>query len=289
MSLTTELTTPAGLAADLDAFRLDLYTPHDKDDDAAAAAADGQTQPPAFATLDVPARHLRGRTAVEIPEQVVRVLDAPALQRFLARAFDAERAVVGVRGSSVVRLGAGLAYATHIDQPVAFEGLRRLAGLRVEALEPIVPAEADGTSLRGSLWVSNHSPLTVGMGNVTYDVLAGGVRVGETTVENLRMVPGNQTIEYKGKLDSDVLVANIRDVLGSLNEEGNLEFVVTGNQSMVNNERIGYLDEVLSKINVKASFTLCQAMKSLPQGAMMKMPLDVMMLLPFDKIVNCSK
>lgn len=273
-ALTTELTTPGGLSAGLDAFALDLYD----------AESPGR---PAFATLDVPPQTLRGPTPVEVPAQVVRVLDAAAFRGFLGRAFGAERTTVGVRGSSVARIGAGLAYPVALDREVELGGLRGLQGVRVESLDPVVPAEADGTNLRGSLWVPNYSPLALGMGNVTYDVLANGVRIGKTTVENLRIVPGNQTVEYKGQLDSDVIMANIRDVLGSLNADGDLEFVVTGNQSTVDGEHIGYLDEVLSKINVKAVFSICQAMNSLPKEVMGKMPLDVVVKIPFDKMMGC--
>lgn len=274
MSLSTEMDTPAGLAAGLDAFRLDLY----------GGGSDDHT---AFATLDVPAHRLKGPTPFEVPEQVVSVLDAEALQRFLSGAFDSARVSVGVRGSTVVRLGGGLAYPVTLDKMVEFGGLDGLKGVRVEELNTIVPPEADGTGLRGSLWVPNASPLALGLGNVTYDVIANGIRIGQTTIDNLRLSPGNQTVQYKGQLNTDAVLANIRKVLGALNEDDNLDFVVKGSHSTVNGERIGYLDEVMSKTTVDTTFDLCQAMKSLPAEAMGDMPMDLMMELPLDKIMSC--
>lgn len=295
--LTTELSVPAPFTVGLDAFTLDLYNVVDDDDTTTTPGSSGgdhgHPPPAAFVTLAVPAQTLKGTTTIEIPAQVVDVLNAAELTKFLARAFTADRdkAIVGVRGTSVARLAGAtsslLRYPVDLDKAVRLDGLRGLDGLHVEELVPVAPAEADGTSLRGSLWLPNDSVLSLGLGNVSYDVSVAGVRIGETSVADLHIVPGDQTIQYGGTTDADAVMGNARTVLESLDGDGSFEFLVTGKEATVNGEHIGYLDDILSKISVKTQVDVCTAMASLGQKAMGKMPLDVMDLLPWDRLMDC--
>lgn len=284
--LTTQLNVPAAFTVGLDAFTLDLYNVDTPDH-------------PSFVTLAVPAQTLKGTTPIDIPPQVVDVHNTAELTKFISRAFTADRgeATIGVRGTSVARLGGGggrLSYPVAIDKVVQLDGLRGLDGLHVEELVPVTPNtkqddddDDDGTTLRGSLWLPNESVLSLGLGNVSYDVSVAGVRIGETRVADLHIVPGDQRIQYGGKTDADAVMGNARTVLGSLDEDGKFEFLVTGRESTVNGEHIGYLDDVLSKINVKTQVDICTAMASLGKEAMGKMPLSVMGLLPWDRLMDC--
>lgn len=250
LGLTTELSTPAGAAVRLDPFTLELYNPGSG---------------PTFATLSVPAQNLRGATPVEIPTQDVRVEDAAELAHFVSTVFAGSEgrgaAVVGVRGDFVARFAAS-SYPVRVDKEVRFGGLRSLGGLRVEDTDVSEDREADGTNLRGSFMVPNPSKVTVGLGNVTYDVLVGGVRIGQAFVDDLQLEPGNQALTFRGVSDDEAVVDNLEKLVGAMDEEtSDIQFTVVGSSSTVNGEHIPYLDDVLSRVKVASGIPFCEGVK----------------------------
>lgn len=263
LGLTTEMETPASMGATLEAFDLSLYN--------------GDTPGrPAFLTVSVPQQSLKGKTEIVIPSQVVTVQDHAELVTFLTRTFANEKTTVGCRGDSVARV-AGQGYPVHFDKPeVALDGLAGLDGMHITELVPEV-----GGAVNGGLFVPNRSPLALGLGNVTYNVVSGGETIGKTTILDLHVVPGNQNIEYQGQLSIDDIVAPgvleaVVRTIDDTKEENPLEFVVTGDQSTVNGERIGYLDAILSNIQVKAQVPFCQAFWAIPRDVRMAQPFDRM-------------
>lgn len=263
LGLTTEMETPGSLSATLEAFDLSLYN----------SDTPGQ---PTFLTVSVPKQSLKGKTDVVIPLQVVDVQDQAELTKFLTLTFAKDKVTVGCRGDAIVRV-AGMRNHVRFNKPqVALDGLAGLQGMYVTELVPEV-----GGAVNGGLFVPNRSPLALGLGNVSYNVVSGGKTIGQTTIPDLRLVPGNQNIEYQGQLVIEDIVAPgaLEAVVGTIDptkDENPLEFVVTGNQSTVNGERIGYLDAILSHIQVKTQVPFCQAFWAIPK--------DVRMVQPFDRM-----
>lgn len=290
IGLTTELNTPVGISAGLDAFTLELFLPENGTTSNTSTTTNNNNTQPAFATLHVPAHQLRGPTRLSVPPQPAQILDATSLRLLLSRAFASDRTTVGIRGSSTARLGRHLVYPVTLNKQVSLAGLRGLDGARVESIEPVVASSAggsNGSALGGSLFVPNWSALSLGLGNMTCDVVANGIVVGQTTVEDLRLVPGNQSVAYVSRLDADAVTSRAREVLGALDQEGDLDLLIRGNSSSVDGQRVEYLDDVMSQISISTQLPLCMAMKALPLEAMAKIPPDALLLIPVEELLEC--
>lgn len=223
-------------------------------------APPGQEPPPTFLTLRVPAQTIEGRSNMTIDPQTVDVQNHTELSTFLTRAFAGSEGSVRVQGTTTARLGL-LAYPVKFDKAVYFGGLQSLDGTNVTSTEAVVPAdETDGSNIRGTLMVPNKSPFTLALGNTTcwvIGMMGSGMLdgyMGNTTVHDLVIHPGNQTIDYRGQLDLKaisvgmLMVPTNREVM----ERGLIQIAFRGNQTVVDGEHIGYLDEVLHKIDVFA-------------------------------------
>lgn len=272
IGMTTRMNAPSSFTIRLDPFTMYIYNPEPP-----AQGGKSKTSPRAedggpprhddvpFLALAVGSQILHGTTNVTMETQTVPVQDQGALRTWLSRAFSENQSTVGVRGETTLHLGA-LHPRIRLDKVISFAGLNNLTGVNVTSTTPITPAEDDGTNLKGTLLLPNSSPFTLMLGNVTYDVLSGDMVIGQTSVRDLVMEPGNQTLEYRGQLDTDTILGSLEDVMASQAEamkEGQVEFSVRGNVSSVHGEHIEYLDDILTKISLKTRLPVEVAMEGI--------------------------
>lgn len=215
-----------------------------------------------FLTLKVPKQTISGTSDMVIAPQIVPVENASELSTFLTRAFTGVPTEGGgslrVRGSTTARLAA-LSTVVQIDKVVRFGGMNQLDGTHVTNTEAVIPFAEDGTNMQGSLMVVNTSPFTMSLGNVTCTVvgmmpgLLEGY-MGDTTVSDLVIQPGNQTLDFRGQLDVTAMSTKMMNVPmdKGVQETGLVQVAFQGNQSVVNGEQIHYLDDVLTKMYAQA-------------------------------------
>lgn len=214
-----------------------------------------------FLTLAVPKLVISGTSDMTIDPQIVAVENASELSTFLVRAFIGEQESGGslrVHGSTTARLGL-LSTSVKIDKVVHFSGMNHLDGTNVTHTEAVTPFAEDGTNIHGTLLVANTSPFTLSLGNVTCTVvgmmpgLLEGY-MGNTTVNDLVIRPGNETVEYRGQLDATAMSSKMMAVPMNkdVQETGLVQIAFQGKKSVIDGEQIHYLDEVLSKLDVLA-------------------------------------
>lgn len=147
-------------------------------------------------------------------------------------------------------------------------------------------------TINGSLTVPNPSKLTLALGDVTYRVYGGdGLLLGESHVNDLRLVPGDQAVPYEGTLDVDAIVdeehgfAAFEKIMDTVTDDGRVPFDIVGNAAYVHGQHIEYLDEVLSQIKLRVVPCLQTTQKAIPGD---KQYLEMAMLMPMDKFHICD-
>lgn len=76
-------------------------------------------------------------------------------------------------------------------------------------------------------------------------MIPGGPIVGQGTIRNASLVPGNNTVSFGGFLDYDVLFANLETILNAESEalaRGNLGLNARGNSTTYKGIRIPYYE-----------------------------------------------
>ncbi|KAI8625281.1 hypothetical protein F5Y19DRAFT_271841 [Xylariaceae sp. FL1651] len=233
ISLQTQLNTP--LAADLDPTVLYLYN------------KDTPEYSP-FLNITLPKLHVNHKTPVGVMEQTATVTNETELVRWFSDVFDEPSVKISVKGSAHVHLGA-LHSTAHIDKTIEAGALNHLAGFGITDLKLVFPALENGTNMRGSLSLPNSGVLTLGLGNISFNLFSGDVRLGLIHIYDAILPPGNNTRSFDGELYLNELVPNLGVILDSQASalaDGNLQLNVTGNATIVNGMHIGYVEQVLN-------------------------------------------
>ncbi|KAI0506765.1 hypothetical protein F5B22DRAFT_639005 [Xylaria bambusicola] len=240
VTLETELDTP--LAATLDPATLFVYN---KD------TADYSP----FINITLPKIHANHKTPVTVTNQTVSVTNHTELVKWFDRIFDQPETDLTVKGKATVRLGA-LHMQSNIDKTIKISSLNGLDGFSIASLRLIYPAMEDGTNIKGTLNLPNAGIITLGLGNLTFDLFSGDIKLGYIDIYDVTLPHGNNTRAFTGQLYLNELVPNLGAILDSQSKalaDGNIQLRTTGNATRVNGVRIPYIEEVLNNKNLIAT------------------------------------
>ncbi|KAL2130261.1 hypothetical protein VTI74DRAFT_6700 [Chaetomium olivicolor] len=242
ITLDTSLDTP--LAVKIDPLPLNLLQPP-------ADGADDTGTP--FLTLQMPEQYINHKTDVIIPDQVVDILDHAQLVAWFNEFFDKEAAELRLKANDLsAHLGA-LHYQVDLDKTVKVPGLNYLKGFGVRDMQFTIPPGPSGHNMKGHLNIPNAGVLTLGLGNLTFNVMAGDINLGLVHIYNLDLKPGNNTPPFEGDFYFDELVPNLAAFMdtqrGAL-ADGMIEFNATGNSTFHNGQRINYVEGVLNQKHI---------------------------------------
>lgn len=240
VSLQTQLDTP--LAADLDPTTLSVYN------------KDTPEFSP-FISITLPKIHVDHKTPVVVTNQTVQVTNETELVKWFDQVFDLPQVELSVKGKPRVHLGA-LKMTTSLDKTIKAKSLDNLNGFGVTSLRLIYPPMDDGTNIKGTLNLPNAGVLTLGLGNLTLNLLSGDITLGFINIYDVVLPPGNNTRSFEGQLYLKELLPNIGAILDSQSAPlaaGNIELRATGNATIVNGMHIGYVEKVLNKKTLVAT------------------------------------
>lgn len=129
----------------------------------------------------------------------------------------------------------------------------------------LVPTRSDGTNLIGNVTLPNPSILTLEIGTIVLDVKSGDLLIGNATVENLTLKPGNHANSMTGVLDFGVILKNIGTVLkdqASAIKNGSLSLTSTTREVTYNGTRVPYYSEVMSELPLTADVSIGTTLKN---------------------------
>lgn len=259
VGLETSLTVPAGLKVKLDPIDLYLHN------------ADTPEFSP-YTMVPMEGQSLSGKTKIVVKEQPVNVGNRSELNTWLTRMLYSKETDISVKGNTTARLGA-LHFNVKLKKTVRISALDELRGLALVDAHIKLPPDEDGTNLIGNLTLPNWSDLEIFLGNLTFNAMAGDMRIGTTSVFDVLLPPGNTTLPFKGVLFLEELMDNLVNVLGSQGaalSKGVLELTVSGNETVIDGEHITYLESVLNAARIKSQIPIMQlltdALASIREG-----------------------
>ena len=230
------------IPAKLDAMELSLYNKN-------------TTPQSTFLELLLPASKLHGKTKIAIQDQTIPVLNQTELTAWFNEFFDQPKVKLSVSGKPKVHLGA-LTYSDGLDKTIEVPSLNYLAGFALNSLDFTFK---NGTqyNMNGNLTIPNSGVLTLALGDLQFNIMAGTVNLGLINIYDLVLKPGNNSASFEGNFYFDELVPNLTDILNSQKGplgNGYVELFATGNTTKVDGVRIPYLEGVLN--NKRIRFTV---------------------------------
>ncbi|KAG7409762.1 hypothetical protein Forpe1208_v011383 [Fusarium oxysporum f. sp. rapae] len=242
MSIETQLKTP--IAATLKPMDLLLYSK--------------ETKPvSSFFKLQFPETHIKSHTNVTITNQTLLVTNETELTKWFNVFFDKPDAELSLEGKPEIRLGS-LKYHRSLKKTVDIASLNYLDGFALKSLDFDLNANRTSkNNMKGMLNIPNSGVLRLGLGNLTFNVMSGDVRLGLINLWDLQLWPGNNSVPFDGNFYFDQLVPNLSEILdmqkGPLGN-GYLEFNATGNTTIAGGEHIKYIEGVLNYKHIRFTF-----------------------------------
>lgn len=192
-------------------------------------------------------QRVTGDSDLTVDRYVAGITDHDEFGRFLDRLFASDETTVSGRADARVRLGALRADIT-LDKDIVVSGARRLDGFGFDKLNVVLPPEPDGTNIRGVLNLPNHSDISLQLGNVSFNVMAGDLVIGRVETWDTDISPGNNSVDFFGEVYLQTMLTNICAVIRSQAAalaEGMIQLATTGNETTVDGVRIPYVERVL--------------------------------------------
>lgn len=111
----------------------------------------------------------------------------------------------------------------------------------------------------------NPSVLTIQIGDIVLDIKAGDLVIGNATVKDLTLKPGDNVSPMTGVLDLSTILTNLGDVLksqSSLLSSGNLTLDTITRSVVWNGEEVPYYTKVMSELTLVAKVPIAETLKN---------------------------
>jgi len=194
--------------------------------------------------------HPQGNVSVD--HQEVQILNLDQLSAYATAVVSSEYVTTALVGKTTLHLGSLPHTTVHYNQTSTYKGLNGLAGFNVTGVKIDLAAKSGQPNLSGNAYIPNPSNLTIAMGNVTLALsTAQKGAVGNTTISDLTLVPGDNTFPLTGIMDQSL-------VLQSLNATGFVQLEITGQSAIYNGEHLVYYEKALSSTHLDLALNVQQ-------------------------------
>ncbi|RDW84320.1 hypothetical protein BP6252_01910 [Coleophoma cylindrospora] len=235
MSLVSTIDTPSAITTNLKPLNLSLAGPDNKTP---------------FLAILLPEKDLKGKTTIEVQGQTAAITNMESFESFLAVAMYNKNFTMQATGTTDAFLGAIRAPVT-LNKQIEMAGLNNLTGFNLGSPQLLTTAEADGTNLLATANIPNPSVLTIGIGNLTMNLAIGNVSIGNASIDNVVLQPGNNPLPLRATISLAAIAANIQQISKeqpALATNGILAINATGNTTTFNGERLMYFERVLNPV-----------------------------------------
>lgn len=237
MAVDTSLSCPIGV--NLDPLDLSLYNKN-------------MTPMSPFLSLAFPKLHIKGTTEVNVTEQTMDITNQTELLSWFNEFFDKPKVQLSVKGKPRIHLGS-LKYSRSLDKTIDVPSLNYLDGFGVKN-QQFDLSNTTKYNMKGTLNIPNSGVLTLGLGDLQFNVESGNLKLGLINIYDLQLKPGNNSVPFEGNFFFNELVPNLKEVLdtqkGPLGN-GYFEFFATGNTTMINGKHIPYIEGVLNRKRIR--------------------------------------
>ncbi|GES56847.1 hypothetical protein ATEIFO6365_0001005300 [Aspergillus terreus] len=238
-SLAATINVPLGLGVSVDKFNLSLFD------------RDVKPRKP-YVTAELGPVYLKGKSHLTISNQTVEVLDEEELTKFLSKAVYSKNFTMSAYGKTTAHLG-------KLKVPLTLDKDVELA----DAASIALPPKEDGSNLIGRATLPNHSLVTFALGNVTLNLKIGDVILGNGTIDNVLLRPGNNTVPLRGIHDIQKAIGNLGTILSAETDalsHGNLMLAASGHSTIYNGLHIPYFEKVLNNLTVTADVPILKVL-----------------------------
>lgn len=143
--------------------------------------------------------------------------------------------------------------------------MNQFNGFGINDATLVLPAESDGTNLIGNASLPNPSVITLEIGTIILDAKAGDLVIGNVTLEDVTLRPGDNILPLRGVLDLTTVIKNLAAVIkaeASAIKAGNLTINAVTTSIVWNGTLVPYYTDILKELTLTASIGLGAVLKN---------------------------
>ncbi|KAL8948649.1 MAG: hypothetical protein Q9222_005181 [Ikaeria aurantiellina] len=241
-SLTFSDPTPNSFRLQQDALLTNHNNYHPRLDAFNASLSVGGSEEKPYAYVELPAVHAT-ETATTHVDQKVQITDVDAFADYTTQLLTKESVDLVVKdGPHERHVDISIARHTPLLSLTRFSGLNGLAGFNVTSFTIKLTPDPDGTNMEGTVYIPNPSVMTIAMGNVTFNNYVDNEFIGISSLSDLVLKPGNNTVPMKSAVNQTFV---IEKVVGTY-KDGMLPVDIVGNSSVYDGQHLEYFEKALS-------------------------------------------
>lgn len=149
--------------------------------------------------------------------------------------------------------------------PNGSAALNSFNGFHITDTALLLVPRADGTNLIGNAVLPNPSVLTIEIGDITLDIKAGDLVIGNATLTGFTLKPGTNVHPMTGILDLGTVLSNLDTVLksqSSLLKTGDLTLNTVTTSVVYDGVEVPYYTEVMSQLTLVAHVPVLSTLKN---------------------------
>ncbi|KAL4895635.1 hypothetical protein BDV59DRAFT_211275 [Aspergillus ambiguus] len=197
---------------------------------------------------------IHGNTSVGVQNQFTP-LNLDPWTYYLRSVMFSPHAPLSAYGETNVHLGK-LKSHIKIDKDLPQNTLNSFSGFSIDDPQLILPPRDDGINLISNAILPNPSVMTIEIGTITLDLKSADLTVGNATLENLTLTPGNNSIPLEGVVDFSTILHNIKPILqtqGKNIRQGYLTLDAVGRSVVYDGTEIPYYTELMQSLTLPAN------------------------------------
>ena len=108
----------------------------------------------------------------------------------------------------------------------------------------------------GMVYIPNPTVMTLSMGNVTFSNHIQGTYIGISTLENLVLAPGNNTVPMRSVINQTIVATKLATDF----KNGLVPVDITGNSSVYNGQHLPYFEKALQALTNNITLNVGEAL-----------------------------
>ncbi|KAE8147820.1 hypothetical protein BDV25DRAFT_142385 [Aspergillus avenaceus] len=244
LSLKSALKLPIGMPVRIDPMAVSLFNRKE----------DGNGT---WAIAYLPGKTVMGNTTLGTDDQFTP-LDVEQWTKYVESVVFEKHAPLSVRAKTTAFLGKLVNHVT-LDKDIQQNTLDSFSGFSIADPQLLLPPREDGTNLIANCTLPNPSVMTLEIGTTILDLKSGDLVIGNATIDNLILKPGNHTTPVHGVLDLRTLIQNIGTVLTTQRDSlknGYLTLDTVGKQVIYDGVEVPYYTKVMRNLTMTAQVPL---------------------------------
>lgn len=174
-------------------------------------------------------------------DQDVQILDVQAYADYNVKVLTSESFTQRINGTTTVHQPGLPATSVSYDKTVTMKGFNLFPGFNISCLKLDNSAKPGQPNINGTVFVPNPSSIAVELGDVTYNTYVGDTYIGNTTIADFYLQPGNNSYWFTGYSDTLALLGLFKQY-----PDGIVPMTVKGNTSVANGQHLTYYEAALA-------------------------------------------